>query len=88
MAGVLKIKDPATGIFIPISKIPGPQGPQGEKGNAGPQGDPGAGVPSGGSANQVLVKATSNDYDTAWKTESISITVDGNGDGTLCIERK
>jgi hypothetical protein len=35
---------------------------------AGPQGIPGVGVPTGGSALQVLRKKTSTDYDTEWAT--------------------
>ena len=32
----------------------------------GPQGDVGEGVPSGGSAGEILTKASGTDYDTAW----------------------
>jgi hypothetical protein len=35
---------------------------------AGPQGIPGVGVPTGGSALQVLRKASSTDYDTEWSS--------------------
>jgi hypothetical protein len=35
---------------------------------AGPQGTPGVGVPTGGSALQVLRKASSTDYDTEWSS--------------------
>lgn len=66
----------------------GPQGDTGPQGPKGDKGETGEGVPSGGIANQVLVKTTSDDYDTAWKTESISITLDENGNGTLRLERK
>ena len=57
----------------------GPQGPEGPKGDtgatgpAGPKGDPGApgapgqGVPTGGTAGQVLTKKSGTDYDTEWK---------------------
>ena len=44
----------------------GAQGPQGETGETGPQGEPGVGVPAGGSAGQVLAKASGTDYDTEW----------------------
>ena len=51
----------------------GPQGPQGIPGPAGgpqgppgPTGAPGAGVPTGGYANQILVKNSSTNYDTTW----------------------
>lgn len=54
----------------------------------GAAGEAGKGVPSGGSSGQVLVKSSSTNYDTAWKTEEIKITLDENGNGTLSIERK
>ena len=50
----------------------GPTGPQGETGAAGAKGDdgdqgaPGVGVPTGGTEGQVLAKASSTNYDTAW----------------------
>jgi len=56
--------------------VVGPQGPQGEpgaQGERGPQGVPGPqgvqgeGVPMGGTAGQVLVKATDTDFDTKWE---------------------
>jgi hypothetical protein len=40
----------------------------------GPQGVPGPGVPSGGTASQSLVKKTSSDYDTEWKSLSFNFT--------------
>lgn len=48
----------------------GAQGPQGETGPQGPAGADGVGVPSGGTAGQVLKKASSTDYDTEWVTPS------------------
>ena len=39
------------------------------KGIQGLQGDPGLGFPSGGSLNQYLKKASSEDYDTEWGPE-------------------
>ena len=50
----------------PSVNIKGPQGPQGETGATGASGPAGAGVPSGGTADQVLIKVSSTDYDTAW----------------------
>lgn len=50
----------------------GPQGPQGATGATGatgpqgPKGDAGEGLPPGGSAGQVLVKASDSDYDGEW----------------------
>src|SRR5690606_10652900 len=38
----------------------------GPKGDPGEQGPPGAGVPAGGAAGQVLAKATAADHDTQW----------------------
>lgn len=49
----------------------GAQGPQGESGPIGPQGaqgPAGQGVPTGGTANQVLAKVDGTDYNTAWVT--------------------
>jgi len=40
--------------------IKGPEGPQGLKG------DPGPGLPAGGTAGQILVKASGTDYETGW----------------------
>lgn len=37
------------------------------KGAKGDKGDPGAGVPVGGTANQVLTKKSTIDYDTEWR---------------------
>lgn len=56
--------------------LQGPAGPQGEQGvqgpagPAGPQGPVGQGIPSGGTTGQVLSKASNNDYDTKWITQS------------------
>lgn len=75
--------------------IQGPQGIQGEQGIQGIQGEKGEGVPDGGDTDQVLVKASSTDYDTAWTSDldvdSIDVANDanvgGNGaiDGTLGV---
>jgi hypothetical protein len=48
----------------------GPQGPAGEAGSAGP------GVPSGGTSNQVLIKQSATDYDTAWTSATTAIISD------------
>lgn len=51
--------------------LTGPKGDKGDKGNTGdqgPKGDVGAGVAQGGSAGQVLQKATAANYDTRWVT--------------------
>jgi hypothetical protein len=57
---------------------PGPQGPPGAdgkdgqdgapgpKGDKGDKGDPGVGVPTGGTAGQVLGKVSNEDFDTTW----------------------
>lgn len=57
-----------------FSGIKGEQGPQGEAGNdgapgaAGADGAPGQGVPTGGTAGQILSKVDSTDYNTQWVT--------------------
>jgi len=45
----------------------GPSGPQGIQGEAGPAG---VGVPTGGTAGQVLAKASGADFDTEWVDQS------------------
>lgn len=47
--------------------LPGAQGPQGPAGEAGPAGQ---GLPSGGTAGQVLVKTGLEDTDATWRTLS------------------
>ena len=44
----------------------GPTGPQGIQGTLGPTGLVGQGVPVGGTAGQILAKATASDYATNW----------------------
>ena len=44
----------------------------------GQDGAPGAGVPSGGTAGQVLSKASGTDYDTVWTTPNPVVTVTGS----------
>lgn len=46
----------------------GPAGPAGPSGSAGPSGPAGAGVPTGGTTGQVLVKNSNADYDFSWVT--------------------
>ena len=48
----------------------GATGAQGPAGATGPQGPAGVGVPVGGTANQVLAKIDSTDYNTQWVTPS------------------
>lgn len=48
----------------------GPQGPAGPEGPQGPAGADGEGVPVGGTAGQVLAKASATDYDTEWVEQS------------------
>jgi hypothetical protein len=54
-----------TGPTGAASTVPGPTGPTGPTGPAGP------GVPVGGTANQILTKINSTDYNTQW-TSTIS----------------
>ena len=44
----------------------GPQGPAGADGAAGAKGDPGEGVPTGGTAGQILAKVDGTNYNTQW----------------------
>jgi hypothetical protein len=64
--------------WIVVSEIPqvlmldrGATGPQGA---AGAPGAPGVGVPTGGTAGQVLTKNSGADYDTGWAPSSAGIT--------------
>ena len=53
---------------------PGPQGTagaKGDKGDPGAQGPAGEGVPTGGTAGQVLTKVDGTNYNTQWKTLTI-----------------
>lgn len=63
--------------------IQGIQGIQGETGAQGPQGATGAGVPTGGSAGQILSKIDATDYNTQWITNSGG--GDGGADGSLYL---
>ena len=56
----------------------GIQGPPGHDGAQGPAGPAGQGVPTGGTAGQVLAKKTATDYDTEW----VDQTGGGGGGGT------
>ena len=65
--------------------IQGIPGIQGNDGPTGPQGDPGVGVPAGGNANQILKKASNDDYDTIWATGGTGGTVDTIVPGTNIV---
>ena len=65
------VGDAAWQTLVPLADITGPQGPQGARGATGatgPQGPAGQGIPTGGTAGQVLVKRSGTDYDTNWAT--------------------
>ena len=49
----------------------GPQGTAGAKGDPGAQGPAGEGVPTGGTAGQVLTKVDGTNYNTQWSTLTI-----------------
>src|SRR5690606_8346424 len=49
----------------------GPAGPKGDKGDKGATGPAGPGLPTGGSAGQIIRKTSSNNYATAWHTPRI-----------------
>jgi hypothetical protein len=65
------------------STVAGPTGPTGptgatgaigSTGPTGPTGSAGAGLPTGGSAGDIIVKASGTNYDTAWKSPRIFST--------------
>jgi len=69
----VSVTPPASSSVSILQKGPkgdtGPQGIQGVPGNNGVDGADGAdgqGVPTGGTANQVLIKDSGTDYDTSW----------------------
>ena len=63
-----QVSDGATGPQGPKGDTgaTGATGPQGPKGDTGATGATGAGVASGGTAGQILAKASATDYDTEW----------------------
>lgn len=60
----------------------GPEGLEGPQGETGPQGPAGQGVPTGGTAGQVLTKRSGTNYDTEWVTPSSG---GGSGMNLRCI---
>lgn len=50
---------------------PGKNGDPGADGAPGQDGEPGPGVPAGGTAGQLLKKASEEDYSTAWTDPSV-----------------
>ena len=69
----------------------GPKGDTGATGQTGPQGpqgvpgQDGVGVPTGGTAGQVLVKASGTDYDTEWTTPEAGGVTDVQVNGTSVV---
>jgi hypothetical protein len=57
---------------------PGPAGDPGPQGEQGVQGEAGAGVPTGGTAGQVLAKVDGDDYHTEWVDQTGSSVDLGN----------
>ena len=80
-----------------IQGIQGPTGATGPQGPTGPTGATGPGVAAGGTTDQVLVKASNADYNTAWKavtgtgsvvlsdSPTITGTVDLTGAGVVDV---
>ena len=75
---------------------PGPPGPQGIPGEQGIQGPAGPGLPTGGTAGQIPVKASGTDYDVQWAdppqggaggTTNVIETIQVNGE-SLPVENK
>jgi hypothetical protein len=54
------------GFEFDVSIATGPKGDAGVQGPVGPAGPAGVGIPNGGTAGQILAKATAANYDTAW----------------------
>lgn len=60
----VSVTPPASSSVSILQK--GPKGDTGATGATGSQGATGQGVPTGGTANQVLIKDSGTDYDTSW----------------------
>ena len=60
----VSVTPPASSSVSILQK--GPKGDTGATGATGSQGATGQGVPTGGAANQVLIKDSGTDYDTSW----------------------
>jgi len=65
----------------------GPEGPQGPQGIQGIKGDTGPGVPTGGTANQVLAKVNGTDFNSIWKTLAKADVGLGNVDNTTDLNK-
>lgn len=65
---VLAIKSPNTDSAIEYHDISITMGAYLVEPGEGAQGDPGQGVPTGGTAGQVLTKDSGTDFDTSWQT--------------------
>jgi Collagen triple helix repeat (20 copies)/Chaperone of endosialidase len=63
--------------------IQGPPGDTGAQGIQGPPGATGPGVAAGGTAGQVLSKASATDYATSWTTPPTSLPPSGAASGSL-----
>jgi len=61
----------------------GAQGPPGDPGAAGATGPPGPGVPTGGSAGQLLTKASATDFATQWTAPPTALPPSGPASGSL-----
>ncbi len=61
----------------------GTQGFQGVQGSQGPQGFQGAGVPTGGTTSQFLVKNSATNYDTSWVTAYYSYSTTAPSSPTI-----
>jgi hypothetical protein len=55
-------------LYLPVEGTAGPPGPPGPTGPTGPSGSAGPGVPTGGTAAQVLAKVDATNYNTQWST--------------------
>lgn len=62
--GKWMVWSPSTGTWV--STGIDAQGPKGQTGAPGPQGPQGYGIPTGGTAGDVIVKRSSTDYDIEW----------------------
>lgn len=64
-------------VFDVMDGEDGQNGQDGQDGQNGQDGAPGVGVPAGGTAGQVLQKASGTDYDTEWADKNPVVQVSG-----------
>lgn len=71
-------------VFVHVPTI-GPKGDPGDKGDKGDKGDAGGGVPTGGTTNQLLAKASGTNFDDAWISLASLFTQTASANGKITL---